>query len=163
MADYGLVAPYDHGYDTHRHHVRVSFINLTYFLQCLVAVINAPGENDPDKIDLDRTLVVINMEFGRTPGRQTEHPTGRNHYPGGYVTVMFGGPIGPAQRGIVGSLGPDGRARNGLVPTDTRAAILAALGIYPMDRDVFAVGNFPGSRTDEEILERAVHRVLGLP
>ncbi len=27
---------------------------------------------------------------------------GRNHYPSAYVTLMFGGPVGPEQRGIVG-------------------------------------------------------------
>lgn len=162
VADMGLIQPYDAGHDTHEHHVAVSFTNLTFLFASLAGIINRPGEGNPAKIDLDHTLVVINMEFGRSPGRQVDFPTGRNHYPLGYVTAMFGGPIGPAQKGIVGSLGPDGIARNGLVPADTRAAVLAALGVYPLDRDVFVVSDFPGSATREDVLLRAKQRVLGI-
>ena len=42
------------------------------------------GEANPSKIDLDKTMIVLNQEFGRTPGAQ-DGRFGRNHWPYGYA------------------------------------------------------------------------------
>ena len=131
-------------YDTHQFHVERTAPNLYELWRQLIAVINEPGEDDPRKLNLEETLVVINTEFGRAPG--FENVDGRAHWPYGYVAMMFGGPIGPDQQGIVGAIGPDGYATNALRPTETRAAILAALGIYPFMPEAYAPDDVaPGS------------------
>lgn len=122
-------------YDTHELHIRRTAPNLHTLSQELAAIINEPGEGDPRKLNLDETLVVINTEFGRSPGPQAG--TGRNHWPQAYVTAMFGGPVGVEQQGIVGAIGPEGFATNALQPTETRAAVLAALGLYPFEAEAY--------------------------
>lgn len=148
------------GYDTHLRHVHDSALNLSYLWRELVAIINQPGEKDPAKIDLDDTLVVVNTEFGRSPG--TQGAKGRNHHPYAYVTLMFGGPVGAAQRGIVGSILPDASARNALAPVETRAAILAALGIYPFTPEGYLFSDVPGAASAAEASVRLKEKVLGL-
>ena len=123
-------------YDGHQEYLARTAPNLRELWTQLSAVINEPGEGDPNKLNLDETLVSINTEFGRAPG--TENGTGRAHWPRAYVTMMFGGPIGPDQQGIVGAIGPDAQPHNALRPVETRAALLAALGIYPFMPESYA-------------------------
>ena len=75
---------------------------------------------------------------------------------------MFGGPIGKAQKGIVGSIGPNGMAMTYLKPSETRAAILAALGIYPLAPEAYAVSDFLGVTTESEAALRLRQTVLGI-
>ena len=42
---------------------------------------------------LDKTLVVIGTEFGRTPGIVTEHNNGRDHHPACFTCVLAGGGV----------------------------------------------------------------------
>ena len=126
----------------------------------LAAIINQPGENNPGKINLDETLVILNTEFGRSPGVQA--PVGRAHYPNAYVTMMFGGPVGAAQRGIVGAIQPDGSALHPIGPAETRIATLAALGIYPFEPEGYAVSDVSGATTRAEAGMLVKSRVLGL-
>lgn len=123
--------PWDNHYDTHAAHIRTSASTHPYLWARLSEVINTPGENDPGKLDLDETLIVINTEFGRSPGLQI--PDGRNHYPTAYATAMIGGPVDAAARGIVGAIGPYANPVDALSPAATRAASLVALGIWPFD------------------------------
>jgi hypothetical protein len=150
----------ENGYDTHHRHIFDSGRNLTYFFQELAAIINKPGEKNPGKIDLDRTLVVFNTEFGRAP--DTQEGDGRNHYPAAYVTAMFGGPVGKAQRGIVGAIGPDATAVDPLLPSETRAATLAAMGIWPFAAEGFSVSDVRGARTTAKAAEKVKERVMGI-
>jgi hypothetical protein len=148
------------GYDTHQRHTYDSGRNLTYFFKQLVSFINKPGENDPTKIDLNRTMVVLNTEFGRTPEKQGTD--GREHYPNAYVTAMFGGPIGPKQRGIVGAIDHRAQAVDALSPAETRAATLAALGIWPFSSEGYSVSDMHGVNSTDEAAERVKERVLGI-
>ncbi|MCA9567490.1 MAG: DUF1501 domain-containing protein [Myxococcales bacterium] len=161
VVDTGLVeADGGGGYDTHFEHLFPQARNTTHLLQELVDRINEPGENDPDKIDLDDTLVILTTEFGRTPFRQ-EGGSGTNHHPYGFVSVLLGGPIGPDQSGIVGSIGPDGTSDDYTTPSELRAGLLAACGIYPFAHESFAVGDVRDAQTERDALARVTETVLG--
>ncbi|MEZ4266730.1 MAG: DUF1501 domain-containing protein [Myxococcota bacterium] len=147
------------GYDTHSDHNRDSLRNLNHTMNRLMAIINEPGENDPGKINLDETLVVINTEFGRTP--KAQNGNGRNHHPYGYVTVMFGGPIGPAQRGIYGAINAKGDATEWLTPVEMRAAVQLAAGIWPFEPEAFAVGDVRDTSTEADAAMFLKDVVLG--
>ena len=144
VVDGGLIpASGGGGYDTHNKHIRDSARNLTNLFVELTAIINEPGESDPSKLNLDETLIVLNTEFGRSPTPQNGN--GRNHWPYAYTTVMFGGPVGPDQQGIVGAIGPDALPVGALHPAESRAAILSALGVYPFAPECYAVSDIFGA------------------
>lgn len=161
VVDAGLIpANGGGGYDTHADHIQDMSRNFDNLLEHLMAIINVPGEGDPTKLDLDETMIVFNTEFGRTPGVQGT--TGRNHHPYAYVTAMFGGPVGSAQKGIVGAIGPDGYATSALSPAETRAATLAALGIYPFAPECYAVSDVAGAGNETEGALWVKEEVLGV-
>lgn len=164
VVDGGLIpASGGGGYDAHTEHLSTLSRNLLSTLESLVAIINEPGEGDPAKIDLDDTLVVLNTEFGRTPYVQAGSGDGTNHHPYGYVTVLIGGPIGEEQAGILGAIGPDGWADRYLTPIESRAAVLAAMGMYPFSQEAFAVGDIRGVATEKDALAWLNEVVLGRP
>ncbi|MCH9685477.1 MAG: DUF1501 domain-containing protein, partial [Deltaproteobacteria bacterium] len=74
-------------------------------------------------------------EFGRSPS--VEGNSGRSHWPGAYVNVLIGGPVGG--RSVAGAIGSNGFASVGhsLGPSDVHAAVLLAASIDP-----FASSNF---------------------
>lgn len=161
VVDGGLIpASGGGGYDTHNRHVHDSARNLKNLWTELSSIINEPGEGDPQKLDLNETLVVINTEFGRTPAEQ--NGDGRNHHPYAYTTLMFGGPVGLDQQGIVGAIGADGLAIAPLSPAETRCAILAALGIHPFAPECYAVSDVSGAATELEASLLINERVLGV-
>lgn len=140
VVDGGLIpASGGGGYDTHDNHNEDCVRNLNHTLTLLTSIINEPGEGDPGKLDLDETLVIITTEFGRTPYAQ--NGTGRNHNPYGYTTCMLGGPVTPAQKGLVGAIGPDATATHYLTPAEFRALCAYAAGIWPFEADLWAVGD----------------------
>ncbi|HKE13468.1 MAG TPA: DUF1501 domain-containing protein [Kofleriaceae bacterium] len=149
------------GYDTHTTASRDTARNLDNLLRGLSAIINAPGEADPAKLDLDRTLIILNTEFGRTPIRQ-DGGTGRNHHPYGYVTALLGGPIREGQAGISGAIGPDGVATDFMLPAENRVAALLALGIWPFSPDAFAVSDVRGADGEEDAARLVTERALGV-
>ncbi len=149
------------GYDTHTSHAHDTARNFDNLLRSLTAIINAPGEADPTKLDLDRTLIVLNTEFGRTPTRQ-DGGTGRNHHPYGYVTALLGGPIRDGQAGIHGAIGPDGNATEYSLPAENRIATLLALGIWPFSPDAFAVSDVRGAADEEDAARLVTERALGV-
>jgi hypothetical protein len=130
------------GYDTHSDNARDTAVNFDHMLKNLLAIINGPGETDPNKLSLDDTLIILNTEFGRTPGAQGAD--GRNHHPYGYVTAFIGG---PTVRGISGAIGPDGQAASSMyaTPAQNRIAALLALGIWPFAHEGFAVSDVPNA------------------
>jgi hypothetical protein len=150
------------GYDVHTHHLRDTSRNLLHTLSQLTARINMPGEGDPAKIDLDDTMIVLNTEFGRTPYVQPYSRNGTNHHPYGYVTVLIGGPIRAEQRGVVGAIGPDAWADRCLTPAESRAAVLAAMGIYPFTQESFTIGDLRGLADEGDALAWLNEIVLGV-
>lgn len=148
------------GYDTHVDHLQPQADNTTHLLAELVSRINEPGEHDPRKLDLDTTMVLLTTEFGRTPFVQADSG-GTNHHPYGYVSVVLGGPIGPDQAGIVGAIGEGGQATDYTTPSEMRAAMLAACGIYPFAHESFAVGDVRDVPTERDALAHLTERVLG--
>jgi len=149
------------GYDTHTANSHDTARNFDNLLRSLTAIINQPGEGDPEKLDLDRTLIILNTEFGRTPVPQ-DGGSGRNHHPYGYVTAMLGGPIREGQAGIAGAIGPDGVAVEHMRPSETRVAALLSLGIWPFSPEGFAVSDVRGAADELDAARLATERALGL-
>ncbi|MCA9636141.1 MAG: DUF1501 domain-containing protein, partial [Myxococcales bacterium] len=150
------------GHDTHQAHVQYASMNVAHTLEELAAIINEPGEGDPNKIDLDKTMIVINTEFGRTPFLQGMD--GLNHWPQGMVNVLIGGPITAAERGIYGTITEDqGFAESWVSPAENRMMVMMALGIYPFSSQTFAVGDVGGGVKDElEAATRIKEIYLGI-
>jgi uncharacterized protein DUF1501 len=159
VVDSGIVATPAGGYDTHYSALGQGY-NLHNALERLLAIINAPGEDDPRKLKLDDTLIIINTEFGRTP-RADDLGDKRNHHPAAYVTAMIGGPITTAQAGVSGAIGPNGLATSPIAPGENRIGALLALGIYPFQPEAFAVSDAPGATAELEGVDLVTKRVLG--
>lgn len=170
VADGGLTRAFGAPYDTHKNiseaagHIRTTSHNLFNLLTHLRANVDPTGQ-DPTKIDLTRTLVVLTTEFSRSPNRIE---AGREHHPNGYASVLIGGPIGGGPS-IAGSLDTDGLpgAGHGFTATDLRVALLAAAGIYPFEPEGFAVSDpstliSDGNITGPGTTEGAVEKLLGV-
>lgn len=160
VVDGGLV-PVGHGgggYDSHSDNTSIQARNLTHTLKTLLDLVKRPGEDAPNKIDLDRTLIILNTEFGRSPN--TEGGTGRNHWPYGYATVLIGGPV--RSRGVAGAIGADGRAVLSATPQESRIAALLALGIWPFAPESFNVADVPGAGTEENAVEAVLADHFGM-
>lgn len=148
------------GYDTHSDNAVDTAVNFDNMLQSLLGMINTPGENDPTKISLDDTLVILNTEFGRTPGKQGAN--GRNHYPQAYVTAFIGGPVTTQYKGVSGAIGRDGKAAaNPATPAENRMAALLALGIWPFAQESFNVADAPEATSELGAAESAMKKFLG--
>lgn len=147
------------GYDTHVENSYTQSRNLANLFGSLLPLINEPGENDPGKIDLNKTMIVLNMEFGRSP--QPQGGQGRNHWPYGYTTIYLGGPITQAQRGLYGAIDADGYASTYVTPAEHRMAALMALGIWPFFQDSFGVSDVQGVAGELEGAQSVAARVLG--
>ena len=152
------------GYDTHDNHVERSS-NVVHFFKTLADNINEPGEDDPNKLDLDRHLVSINTEFGRapTPERSLQFPTGTglDHWPFGYVTLLIGGPVDEERNQVVGAISEASLATDYITPAEHRAALLLASGIWPFEAESFRVGDIRDVTTDLEAALWLRERVLG--
>jgi hypothetical protein len=149
------------GYDTHSGNAYSTSMNFDNVLQGLLAIMNGPGETDPNKLSLDDTMIILNTEFGRTPWNQGGG-NGRNHHPYGYVTAFIGGPINTAQAGIHGAIGRDGRATTWATPGENRIAALLALGIWPFSPEGFGVSDVRGADTEVHAASSAINAVLGI-
>lgn len=146
------------GYDSHSDNTPIQSRNLTHTLKTLLDLVKAPGEDAPHKIDLDRTLIILNTEFGRSPG--AEGISGRNHWPYGYATALIGGPV--RSRGVAGAIGPDGFAVQSSTPQESRMAAMLALGIWPFAQEAFNVADVPGTATEEHAAEKVLRNHLGI-
>jgi hypothetical protein len=161
VVDTGLIqASGGGGYDTHTENSHDQARNFRNVLESLSSIVNQPGENDPAKLNLDETLIVLNTEFGRTPWRQ-DGGNGRNHHPWGYVTALIGGPIGASQAGVVGAIGPDGVATSFVTPAEARIAALLAMGIYPFAPEAFFVSDVQDADGEADATASVTERVLG--
>ncbi len=160
---------HDNGYPTR------TGSNLWFLLDRLQSLIQDPSAPDPDKLDLSKTIILINTEFGRTPFRSSndvEVPTskGTDHWPEAYAQILIGGGI---PKGVVGSIkdgtGLDkvniGVADEAYTPTDVKAALLVATGINPFEADIFPVGDISSSLQGSDHVATSVNlrqRILGL-
>lgn len=161
VVDSGLIsADGGGGYDGHGEVTQSTARNFTNLLTQLFALVNTPGENDPAKLDLDDTLIILNTEFGRTPWSQ-DNGSGRNHHPYGYVTAFIGGPITSGQAGVVGAIGDDGYADSFVLASESRMAALLAMGIWPFSQEAFGVSDVQGASTEEGAVQSVTERVLG--
>lgn len=162
VMDTGLVAADGGGgYDTHSEMSFKQSGNLRNMLVNLLSRINEPGENNPNKIDLDKTMVILNQEFGRAPTRQGTG-NGRNHWPYGYMQVYIGGPITEEQRGVYGSISPEtAQATTFTTPTENRIAALLAMGIWPFDQAGFSSSDVQGQTHEPAAIVDVTKRILG--
>jgi len=150
------------GYDTHFENSRTQARNLSHMLKSLMNLINQPGENDPNKLDLDKTMIVLTTEFGRTPFAQ-DSGKGRNHWPYGYPITFIGGPIRASNKGVFGACGADGRAIvSSSSPQENRIAALLALGIWPFAQESYNVSDVPGATNEANAAALVKQRQLGL-
>jgi Protein of unknown function (DUF1501) len=148
------------GYDTHSEMTFTQARNLKNLLTNLLKRVNKPGEADPAKIDLNKTMIVLNQEFGRTPGAQ-DGGFGRNHWPYGYAQIYIGGPITKDQRGVYGSIEETGHASLFTTPTENRIAALLAMGIFPFDSAAYSNSDVQGQTSDGLAIADATRRILG--
>lgn len=146
------------GYDSHDNNTTIQSRNLTHTLKSLLALIKQPGEIVEGKIDLDRTLIILNTEFGRSP--HAEGGTGRNHWPYGYPIALIGGPV--RSRGVSGAIGSNGLAVQSSTPQESRIAALLALGIWPFAQESFNVADVPAAPSEEQAVIRVLSTHFGL-
>ena len=150
------------GYDTHGENSHTQSRNLGHTLKSLMSLINTPGENNPNKLDLDKTMIVLTTEFGRTPYAQGGGK-GRNHWPYGYPITFIGGPVRAASKGVFGACTADGMATaTSSTPQENRIAALMALGIWPFAQESYNVSDVPGATTEAEAAKLVKQRQLGI-
>jgi hypothetical protein len=154
-----LMADGGGGYDSHKENSHTQARNLGHTLTQLMSLINEPGEHDPAKLDLDRTLILLTTEFGRSPEAQ-DHGKGRRHWPYGYPVSFIGGPI--QSRGVFGACGPDSRATLASSPQENRIAALLALGIWPFEPESYRVADVPGASSHLTAAQLVLKRQLGI-
>ncbi len=146
------------GYDTHVETPFTTAHNLLNFLDNLLALVNQPGEGNPNKIDLDETMIILNTEFGRTIGTRLTN-TGRDNWQHGYVQIYIGGPV---QKGVSGVIGEDGYATSFSTPAENRIAALLAMGIWPFDDAGYSSGQVQDNASESVAVRSVLQRVLGV-
>lgn len=169
--DTGLFSRPEIGYDVHNEHVLYTSRSVPHTMQALVDIIrdpNNPTPQDDQLLDLDQTMIVINMEFGRTPYRQVPGSSGTNHWPYGYVNVVIGGPIRAGDgrspgASIYGNINEDqGYAETFVSPVENRIMVLDALGIYPFSSQSYAVADVRFTADEIEAVTRVRDELWGL-
>ncbi len=146
-------------YDAHADLVGRTGRNLHATLRSLMTLINAPGESDPNKIDLDKTMIILNTEFGRTP--YLEGQKGRGHWPGAYPVLYLGGPVTTDNAGIVGAITESAGAKDPVNPAQHRIAAMLAMGFWPFESESFNVQDVPGAQNEVEAAAAVLRDVLG--
>ena len=148
------------GYDSHEQNSVVQARNLRSTLESLASIINGPEENDKSKLDLDKTLIILNTEFGRTPDRQGNK--GRGHWPSAFPVVMLGGPVAGDGAGIYGAHGADARPILAMSPVTHRIAALLALGIWPFEPEAYNVGDVENLTLESQVIAIAAEQAFGV-
>ncbi len=168
--DTGLFPRPEVGYDVHNEHVLYTSRSVPHTFQQLANIIQDPAQpRDPTLIDLDRTMIVINMEFGRTPYRQVAGSSGTNHWPYGYVNVVIGGPVNARDSrspgaSIYGNITEQsgGYAQSFVTATENRIMMLSALGIYPFSSQSYAVADVRFTADEIEAATRVRDELWGI-
>lgn len=78
---------------------------------------------------LDKTLVVVSTEFGRTPEIVTEHQNGRDHHPSAFSSVLAGGGVSGGMRYGKTDRKGDKVSSDPVTHQDLNATMAYALGI----------------------------------
>ena len=138
------------GWDMHAGIVKAMNTQMPAFDQAFAALIR-----DLDRTGLlDRTLVMVSSEFGRTP--KINKDAGRDHWPKVFSVVLAGGGI---KKGYIHGASnatasePD---RDGVGPEDLATTVYHQLGIVA-DKELMAPGNRPieivdGGKVVQELL-----------
>ena len=71
-------------------------------------------------------------------------------------------PIKDGMSGVVGAIGPDGRATEHASPAENRMAALLALGIWPFSPEAFAVSDVRDAGSEEGAALSVLERLLGV-
>jgi hypothetical protein len=161
LMDGGITPSMDAGgYDTHSDNCPTQSRNLVNTMRGLASIINdaSKGEKDPTKLDLDKTLIVVTTEFGRTP--DIEGNKGRGHWPAAFPVLMFGGPV--RQAAVSGTMHPDFTGSGTVAPSELRIAMLLALGIWPFAPESFNVSDVPGAASEVAGAGMVKNLVLGV-
>ena len=85
-----------------------------------------------------------------------------DHWPWGYVIAVFGGYVQPETDAVVGAIGEGGYATDFLTPTEHRAAMLLASGIWPFTAESYRVGDVRDAKNELDAAMILRERVLGL-
>jgi uncharacterized protein (DUF1501 family) len=115
------------GWDTHLN----NFVGHKRLMEPLDAGLPAVMETLKSKGMLERTLVIVMGEFGRTP--KINPNSGRDHYPRVNWCLMAGGGVKPGQ--LIGGTDKGGEAPDDstdITPDDIAATIYHSLGIDPL-------------------------------
>lgn len=123
-------------WDTHTYHFRTTLTQLPPFDQAFAALIADLDQRGM----LERTMVVVCSEFGRTP--MVNAGAGRDHWPRVFSTILAGGGL---KRGYVhgesDAIAAE-PARDAVSPEDFACTIYRQLGIEPT-KELMAPGNRP--------------------
>jgi len=104
---------------------------------------------------LDKTLIVVATEFGRTPEIQAEHKDGRDHHPAAYSCLLAGGGIkGGMKYGETDASGDKVKDKPVTVQ-DFNATIAAALGL-PHELVIMSPSKRPFKIADKGVPVKAV-------
>lgn len=123
-------------WDTHTYHFRTTLRQLPPFDQALGALIADLDERGM----LERTMVVVCSEFGRTP--MVNAGAGRDHWPRVFSTIMAGGGVKPGYiHGASDAIAAE-PANDPVSPEDFACTIYKQLGIEPT-KELMAPGNRP--------------------
>jgi hypothetical protein len=139
------------GWDTHaKNHELCAGRNaiLDPALAALVRDLRARGQ-------LDRTLVVVAGEFGRTP--ELNPVGGRDHWPNGFSVALAGGGIRAGT--VIGATDPEGKKdpKDPVTVGDLHATVLTAVGIDPAKLNQTPIGRtvrFAEGKPVEALLRR---------
>lgn len=137
------------GFDWHRDNFDQAERQLPVFDQVYAALLHDLAQQGL----LERTLVVVATEFGRTP--EINSNRGRDHHPQAYSYALAGGGVRGGQ--LIGATDRDGSKVVGqkTSPTDINATIGKALGL-PHDLPVFSPSRRPfkmGGRSGQPIAQ----------
>ncbi len=113
------------GWDTHANNHALTAGRLEILDPALAALINDLRRRDL----LDRTLVVVAGEFGRTP--RLNPAAGRDHWPNGFSVALAGGGIRAGT--VLGETDPEGKAapKDPVTVGELHATMMAAVGVDP--------------------------------
>jgi hypothetical protein len=113
------------GWDTHFDNFTAVEARCSEFDQAYAALINDLASRGL----LEKTLVVVGTEFGRTPEIQEQNRAGRDHHPGAFSCVLAGGGVkGGFKYGATDGSGKKVRENHVKIP-DLNATIAHALGL----------------------------------
>ena len=134
------------GWDTHFDNFTAVEARCSEFDQAYAALINDLASRGL----LEKTLVVVGTEFGRTPEIQEQNRAGRDHHPGAFSCVLAGGGVkGGFKYGATDGSGKKVRENHVKIP-DLNATIAHALGLE-LDKKIQSPSKRPFTIADQGV------------